>query len=309
MSANAHMLLVDPAHFDVRYVINPWMQPAHWARERGVHMAQARAGFDALCAALVSIGCRVSVMPGAAGLPDMVFPANAGIVLDRRVLVARFRHPERQGEEAEFEAMFRRLQAIGVVDLVETLPAGCHQEGAGDCIWDAHRGLFWAGWGPRSSRAAIERIADFFGQPVVPLELVTARAYHLDVCFCPLSGGELLYYPPALSAASRALVEARVAPALRIEASADDLAHFNVNAVNVGREVVMSRCTGRLRAMLSERGYRVHEVDLSPFMLSGGGAFCMTLRLDRHSCVEPAGQRKTPRRKCGTGLALGVGGA
>jgi hypothetical protein len=23
-------------------------------------------------------------------------------------------------------------------------------------------------------------------------------------------------------------------------------------------------------------------VDLSPFMMSGGGAFCMTLRLDRH---------------------------
>ena len=30
-------------------------------------------------------------MPGVADLPDMVFPANAAVVLDRRALVARFR--------------------------------------------------------------------------------------------------------------------------------------------------------------------------------------------------------------------------
>jgi N-dimethylarginine dimethylaminohydrolase len=35
--------------------------------------------------------------------------------------------------------------------------------------------------------------------------------------------------------------------------------------------------------MLEERGYAVHGVDLSPFILSGGGAYCMTLRLDRQS--------------------------
>ncbi|MCB1938278.1 MAG: hypothetical protein KDE64_03660 [Rhodocyclaceae bacterium] len=289
MRSDAHILLIDPAHFDVRYAINPWMQPVHWARERDVYMARARAGFDALYAALVSIGCRVSVMPGAPGLPDMVFPANAGIVLDGRVLVARFRHPERQGEEAAFEALFCRLQAQGVVNSVTMLPVGCYQEGAGDCIWDAHRGLFWAGWGPRSSRMAIDHIEAHFGHTVVPLELVTAQSYHLDVCFCPLAGGDLLYYPPALSAASRARVEALVAPAQRIEATAQDLAHFNVNAVNVGRDIVMSRCTDRLRATLTARGYRVHEVDLAPFMLSGGGAFCMTLRLDRRvDAAQPA---------------------
>ena len=34
---------------------------------------------------------------------------------------------------------------------------------------------------------------------------------------------------------------------------------------------------------LGRRGYQLHEVDLTPFMLSGGGAYCMTLRLDRSS--------------------------
>ena len=31
----------------------------------------------------------------------------------------------------------------------------------------------------------------------------------------------------------------------------------------------------------TERGYHVTGVDLAPFILSGGGAYCMTLRLDR----------------------------
>ncbi len=71
--------------------------------------------------------------------------------------------------------------------------------------------------------------------------------------------------------------------ALRIEATEDDLRHFSVNAVNLDDQVVMTRTTAHLRGELGRRGYRLHEVDLSPYMLSGGGAYCMTLRLDRTS--------------------------
>ncbi|QID16700.1 amidinotransferase [Nitrogeniibacter mangrovi] len=291
-----HILLVDPAHFDVHYTINPWMQPQRWHAEAGALGRRARAGFDALVDTLERIGCRVSVMPGAPGLPDMVFPANAAVVLDGRALLARFRHAERQGEEAHFAELFERLRADGLLREVGRLPPGCVQEGAGDCIWDATRGQFWAGWGPRSSRIAADRLAAFFGQPVVPLELVTDRAYHLDVCFAPLCGGEVLWYPPALSMESRARVIAQVGADRLIAANEDELARFNVNAVNVGRDIVMSPCAPRLRTLLEGRGYRVHEVDVTPFMLAGGGAFCMTLRLDRQSPaaagIAPASQEK-----------------
>lgn len=288
MNESAHILLVAPTHYEVRYAINPWMEPERWLRDAAGFGAQARRSFDALAAALRAAGCRLTVIEGAPGLPDMVFPANAGVVLDGRLLLARFRYPERQGEEAPFARAFDALREAGGLREVATLPEGVFQEGAGDCLWDATRGLFWVGWGQRSNRAAVQAVADYFGQPVVPLELVTARSYHLDVCFCPLAGGEILYYPPALSADSLARLRERVPAAQRIEATEDDLAHFSVNAVSVGREVVMSRTTDRLRGVLTERGYRVREVDLSPFMMSGGGAFCMTLRLDRRSTAPHA---------------------
>ena len=63
------------------------------------------------------------------------------------------------------------MRGQNVVKEVAQLPAGCFQEGAGDCIWDAVRRHFWAGFGPRSSREAIGKMADFFGREIVPLQL------------------------------------------------------------------------------------------------------------------------------------------
>ena len=56
-----------------------------------------------------------------------------------------------------------------------------------------------------------------------------------------------------------------------------------MNAVNIGDRLVMAKASPDLVARLAERGYRVVEVDLLPFIMSGGGAYCMTLRLDNKS--------------------------
>ncbi len=282
------LVLTDPAHFNVSYSINPWMKPGSWAADPEGNRRAARASFDALKSALEAAGARIEIIPGIPGLPDMVFPANAAIVLDGRALMARFRFPERQGEEPEFQTAFYGLMSQGLLNEVALLPPGCFQEGAGDCIWDATRGRFWAGFGQRSTREAVDAVAEFFGKPVTPLELVSERFYHLDVCFCPLSGGEILYYPPAFSAAGLAAIRELVPAEDLIEAEDEDAARFCVNAVNIGRRVVMAEPAPRLVARLAERGYEVLGVDLLPYIMSGGGAYCMTLRLDRKSVVSAA---------------------
>src|SRR5262249_29457042 len=129
--------MTDPAWFDVSYEINPWMRPNLWRADASAQGLAARRGFEALRAALVRAGAAVEVMHGAQGLPDMVFPANAAVVLDGRALLGRFRPAERRGEEAKFRVAFQRLQARGLLEDVDQLPADCFQEGAGDCIWDA----------------------------------------------------------------------------------------------------------------------------------------------------------------------------
>lgn len=279
-------LMTDPGCFNVSYRINPWMKPDDWTPAQA---AIACAGSAALRSALETAGAHVETLGAVRGLPDLVFPANAAVVLDGRVLLARFRHPERQGEEPIFREAFLRLKTRGVVNEVIDLPEGVFHEGAGDAIWDADRRHIWCGYGPRSSHGALPVVRKTFGQQIVPLELATDRFYHLDTCFCPLAGGKVLYYPPAFTSAARATIRAHVAEADRIEASDEEAAAFCVNAVNLGSSIIMARAPASLREKLAAAGYALTEVDLAPFILSGGAAYCMTLRLDRVS--SPAARK------------------
>jgi N-dimethylarginine dimethylaminohydrolase len=278
----ARLLMCRPQHFAVSYSINPWMDPTRWAGDAGAHAAAERE-WAALYRQLIKLGAAVELVPPAPALPDLVFTANAAVVLDGKALLARFRHPERQREEGHFAAAFRALQARGLIDAVRKLPKGLVLEGAGDCVWDARRNLFWMGYGPRSDAGAARVVEDVFGQDVIALELADPRFYHMDTALAPLPGGEVVYLPSAFTAAGLAAIGERVARHDRIEIAIEDGRRLAANAVVLGRTLVMSGCGRRLRAQLAERGYEVAATPLSSFLRSGGSAFCLTLRLDRRS--------------------------
>ena len=119
--------------------------------------------------------------------------------------------------------------------------------------------MFWVGFGPRSSYESLASLKDFFGEPMKGLELVSGRFYHLDTCFAALSGGEILYYPPAFSKLSLTVIRDHVPAHLRIEASDEDAARFAVNAVNVGREIVMAEPTARLTDELKDLQFTIAQ--------------------------------------------------
>lgn len=280
---NPTIIMTDPQYYEVSYTINPWMRPDHWNSNPAAAQNVARRQWSDLKTQLEQNGLDVQVIPGVAGLPDLVFPANAAIVLDGKALMAQFRYPERQGEEQHFLNYFNGLKDKGLLQSVDTFPPGLFQEGAGDCIWDAQHNLFWVGWGPRSSRNAMEYVLGYFGQRVVGLELITDKYYHLDTCFMVLSGGEIVYYPEAFSIQTRILLEELIPDRQRITATAEEAAAFSLNAVNVGRTLFLSTPPASLVAKLNAIGYDCVPLNLSHFVMSGGGSFCMTLRLDRTS--------------------------
>src|SRR5713101_4884991 len=273
---SARFLMCRPEHFAVSYSINPWMDPKSWARDKRAHFAAARE-WRRLHANLLELGAGIELVPSAPGLPDLVFTANAGVVLNRQVLLARFRHPQRRREEPHFEAAFRGLQARGHIDGITRLPPDLVLEGAGDCVFDATRGLFWMGYGPRSDAAARHVVADTFGHDVAALELADERFYHMDTALCPLDGGEVMYLPSAFTQAGRAEIHARVAPHDRIEIAADDGCRLAANAVRIGKTLILSGAGERLGTELNARGYRVVRTPLPSFLRSGGSAFCLTL--------------------------------
>jgi len=296
-AAQSRLLMCPPRHFAVTYSINPWMDPQKWADGAPDLRASAARQWSALRSALRKAGATIEAVAPAEGLPDLVFTANAAVVLDRKALLARFRHPERQNEQPVFAAAFRALAARGLIDTVIEPPEEIVLEGAGDCIFDKRRGLFWLGSGFRSDAAAARLVEETFGVPCLALTLSDASYYHLDTALCALPCGGMIYYPAAFSASALDLIHSQVAPHERIVLDAADAARFAANAVCVGRAVVLSSCGEVLRRRLEERGYSVVETPLSAFMRSGGSACCLTLRLDHVS--DGAAAEMPARRAAG----------
>jgi arginine dihydrolase len=282
-SARPHILMCSPRHFAVTYSINPWMDPRAWADGGGNLHGEAEHQWTDLHRALLAADAVVETIEPVAGLPDLVFTANAAVVLDRKAVLSRFRHPERQNEEPIFAAAFGALATRGLLDDVVRLPEGLILEGAGDCIWDVKRRLFWLGCGFRSDSAAAAFLERQFGRPCVALPLAEACFYHLDTALCVLPCGSMIYYPQAFTPAGRAAIEAHVAPEHRIALDRADAERFAANAVCVHRTIVLSSCSASLRTSLEEHGYAVVQTPLHAFLRSGGSACCLTLRLDHRS--------------------------
>src|SRR5437764_15389363 len=128
-------LMCPPTFFAVRYAINPWMDP-----DVPVSARRAVEQWTQLKDAYQRLGHLVEVIEPRPGLPDMVFAANSGTVIDGRVLGARFRAPQRRGEAEHFRRWFVEH---GYRDV--TMPTRIN-EAEGDFAWTGRMVLAGTGF-------------------------------------------------------------------------------------------------------------------------------------------------------------------
>jgi len=281
MSELTRILMCPPHHYEVDYVINPWM-------EGNIHRSsfdKAKQQWGQLHETIQQYA-QVELVEPQKGWPDMVFTANAGLVLDKTAVLSRFFHPERQGEEPHFHQWF---EDNGFT--VHTLPESLPFEGAGDALLDRAGGCLWAGYGFRSELDAHPYLAKWLGVEVLSLRLVDPRFYHLDTCFCPLSDGYLLYYPPAFDTYSNHLIEMRVPSEKRIAVDEVDAVRFGCNSVNIDRTIIMNAASDPLKQMLAQHGFTVVETPLTEFLKAGGAAKCLTLKTTEPRQGDSVGDR------------------
>lgn len=265
-------LMCRPEHFTVSYRINPWMEPA-----RPTDTARALRQWQTLHDAYLALGHDVELIEPVAGLPDMVYTANGGLVVDGVAYGASFRYAERMPEAAAFMRWFRD-HGFDVVEPEEV------NEGEGDFLLAGE--VILAGTGFRSTDDSHRELAAVFGREVVSLTLVDPRFYHLDTAISVLDpvegpGGvdraNIAYLPAAFDERSRAVLAERFPDAILV--SDADGAVFGLNSASDGLNVFISpRATG-FEAQLRERGYRPVPIDLSELLLGGGGIKCCTLEL------------------------------
>ena len=136
------------------------------------------------------LGHTVELVEPVAGLPDMVYAANGGLLVNGKAVVARFAYPQRAGESAAYAEWMARHG----FDPAETRYVN---EGQGDLL--VVGSIVLAGYGFRTDRRAHDEIAAAGRMPVVSLELVDPRFYHLDTALAVLDDTTIAYYPPAFS--------------------------------------------------------------------------------------------------------------
>ena len=88
-----HHAMTAPTFFAVEYAINPWMDTS---TPVDTHLAMNQ--WESLRQTYKELGHTVELVEPVAGLPDTVYAANGGLLVNGQAVVARFAYPQRVGE-------------------------------------------------------------------------------------------------------------------------------------------------------------------------------------------------------------------
>lgn len=259
------VLMCRPEYFTVNYRINPWMHP-----EEPTDTSLAVSQWEVLYQTYIDLGFDVHLIEPIEGLPDMVYAANGGFVIDNIAYGASFTHPQRQAEGPAYMDWFR-ANGFTVHE-----PKNIN-EGEGDFLLVGD--VILAGTGFRSSTDSHRELAEVYGREVVSLELVNPNFYHLDTAIAKLDDTNIAYLESAFSATSLAELRRRYPDA--IIATEEDAAVLGLNSYSDGYNIVIASRAKDFERQLRERGYNPIGVDLSELLLGGGGVKCCTLELRR----------------------------
>ncbi len=266
------ILMCRPDYFTVSYRINPWMHP-----EEPTDTSLAVRQWEVLYQTYLDLGFDVQLIDPIQGLPDMVYAANGGFVLDNIAYGALFTYPERQPEGPAYMEWFR---ANGYdVRIPENV-----NEGEGDFLLVGD--VLLAGQGFRSASNSHEELGRIFGREVVSLNLVNPSFYHLDTAIAVLDpspeagqAANIAYLPSAFDEPSLAILRERYPDAILV--TEEDAAVLGLNSYSDGYNIVIAERAKDFERQLRERGYNPIGVDLSELLLGGGGVKCCTLELRR----------------------------
>lgn len=264
-------LICHPKHYEVSYIINPWMHPDDWARERDQWKKKAETQWTSLRLTMQNIGWLMTEVQQVAGLPDMVFVADHAFTLENKALISYFATRERAPEAQHLKEWY-------ATNGFETIDAQYMFEGGGDALYDPYYDVIFQGYGFRSSGLIAQQLRDIFKRQVLPLALKTPNFYHADTCFCPLKNGWAMLTRQAFTQDALDAIASIYGDKLIFVDDADATA-FACNAVVYKNNIVMPKCSDKLTKQLEDMGLKTHQLQLDSFMISGGASRCLTHNL------------------------------
>ncbi|MFN3403340.1 MAG: dimethylarginine dimethylaminohydrolase family protein [Cytophagaceae bacterium] len=279
------VLMASPEYFDIIDVKNPHMEQGlgrvdkalavkQWNELKKVYQTLKKKGV------LEDVG----VIPGVKGCEDMVFAANQTFPWkdengNKVVVLSKMRHCSRQKEVPYFAEYFKSLD----YNLIQLKHADLF-EGMGDTIPHPGKMLLYGGYGFRSDKAAMDELSKILNVPIVALELVNDKFYHLDTCFLPLDEETVMICAEAFTINGIRMIkklfkEVIVIPVNEAEVSFALNAHIINDAVTGKKFALIQKGNAITQHHLAKHGFEVIEVDTSEYIKSGGSVFCMKMMM------------------------------
>ncbi len=267
------VLMTPPDFFKIDYAINTHMTDNTGALN-SIDTEKAKNQWITLKDTFISLKQEVHVVPAQKELPDMVFAANQTLpyIKDNKThfILSNMRHPERQDEVAHFKNW------ISKNDYAYThLATELSFEGMGDALWNYETQEIFGGYGFRTKKEVYTEIEEHVKKPIKTLQLISENFYHLDTCLVIANKDTAFYVPSGfhtdaintLKQSFKNLIEIPEEEALKGFAA-------NMCVVNGTDAIIQKNNPNTCEAALSA-GLKVHTIDTSEFIKSGGSVFCM----------------------------------
>jgi N-dimethylarginine dimethylaminohydrolase len=271
-----HVLMSPPEYFAITEARNPF------SREKSnVDLPLALEQWNTLRDTFQRVGLEVFLLEPFPGLEAMCFSADQAFVgIDDEgrsfAVPSRMLHRSRR-DEIEISARWYSHQGYRIIDL--GLEGEEFLEGAGDLLWNPGWESVWAGFGHRSTRAAVDQFAtvmESMGFEVRKLEMADPHFHHLNLCLAPLTPESLLIYPGAFAPDTLAHIRSC---ANTFEITREEALQFICSGVSVNGYYITSKLSRRLEQILGREGIEPIMVDLSEFQKAGGSVASLKMLL------------------------------
>jgi dimethylargininase len=233
---------------------------SHHPEGHSIDPERARAQHAGYRATLQRLGLKVLALPPDEELPDSCFTQDLAIALDGRALLCRPGAPSRQPEPSRIASVLEEI-----AQTVEEVEAPATIEG-GDVIRIGDR--FVVGHSERTNDEGLGALRRFARADAEVIAAEVRGPYlhllsGLGVAGDAVLGSEGLIDQPAFSDLEKVAVPE------------EDAA--GCNFVVLEGDVVMASGFAAVRKLVEDRGFRVHELDLSEFAKADGGPTCLSL--------------------------------
>lgn len=267
------ILMVSPNHFDIKYSINIYMQDKNGQLKQVDH-EKAYSQWEEVKNTYKNLGMKVKTLDGVENLNDMVFCANTFFTFysngERNVILSNMNNDERKKEVKFFQEFFVSQNYI-----IHHLPENLIFESMGDLIWDYDRELLFGGHGYRTKKEVYPYIENLLKKEIIKIQLTTNKFYHLDTCLSILNSDTAVVVQEAIDKESYKTLNKYYKNLINVsEKEAGEYFTCNLHCPD-GENVLIHPGSTRIVSQLKNLNFKVHEIDTSEFLKSGGSIFCM----------------------------------